>query len=183
MAAAAMSAAPLSSSFISLKFRRPSLVKAAALPFRTSAVSAASARTARPTPSPDLGSSLLGFAGYDDASRSAFYPSCSAPQTPATASRGAESDVMGLLLRERIVFLGGEVNDFVADAIISQLLLLDAKDHTRDIRLFINSPGGSLRCVLVLSSFELFCLKVQFFYECVLFVALYAINMCLGLLL
>ncbi|KAI4327966.1 hypothetical protein L6164_020369 [Bauhinia variegata] len=69
----------------------------------------------------------------------------SSPQTPATATRGAEADAMGLLLRERIVFLGSNIDDFVADAIISQLLLLDAQDSTKDIRLFINSPGGSLR--------------------------------------
>ncbi|KAB1216283.1 ATP-dependent Clp protease proteolytic subunit 4, chloroplastic [Morella rubra] len=67
------------------------------------------------------------------------------PQTPPTAMRGAEADPMGLLLRERIVFLGSSIDDFVADAIISQLLLLDAQDHTKDIRLFINSPGGALR--------------------------------------
>jgi len=64
--------------------------------------------------------------------------------------RGAESDIMGLLLRERIVFLGSEINDFVADAIISQLLLLDAQDPTRDIRLFINSPGGSLSATMAI---------------------------------
>ncbi|GAA0141066.1 serine protease [Lithospermum erythrorhizon] len=58
--------------------------------------------------------------------------------------RGAEADVMGLLFKERIVFLGASIDDFVADAIISQLLLLDAQDHTKDIRLFINSTGGSL---------------------------------------
>ncbi|MBA0826747.1 hypothetical protein Goarm_011570 [Gossypium armourianum] len=69
----------------------------------------------------------------------------SGPQSPATAMRGAEADAMGLLLRERIVFLGNNIDDFVADAIISQLLLLDAQDPTKDIRLFINSPGGSLR--------------------------------------
>lgn len=69
----------------------------------------------------------------------------SSPQTPATAMRGAEGDAMGLLLRERIVFLGNQIDDFVADAIISQLLLLDAQDPTKDIRLFVNSPGGSLR--------------------------------------
>lgn len=56
---------------------------------------------------------------------------------------------MGLLLKERIVFLGNSIDDFVADAIISQLLLLDAQDSTKDIRLFINSPGGSLRCAYV----------------------------------
>ncbi|KAI9401481.1 hypothetical protein POPTR_001G130601v4 [Populus trichocarpa] len=70
-------------------------------------------------------------------------PQLDAPQTPATSMRGAETDTMGLLLRERIVFLGNSIDDFVADAIISQLLLLDAQDPTKDIRLFINCPGGS----------------------------------------
>jgi ATP-dependent Clp protease, protease subunit len=54
-------------------------------------------------------------------------------------------DAMGLLLRERIVFLGNEIEDFLADAVVSQLLLLDAIDSESDIRLFVNSPGGSLR--------------------------------------
>lgn len=53
-------------------------------------------------------------------------------------------DPFGLLLRQRIVFLGGEVNDFAADAVISQLLLLDSQDPNKDIKLFINSPGGSV---------------------------------------
>ncbi|CAL9117453.1 unnamed protein product [Musa textilis] len=79
-----------------------------------------------------------------------FSPASSDPQTPATAMRGAESDVMGLLLRERIVFLGSSIDDFVADAIISQLLLLDARDHTKDIRLFINSSGGSLSATMAI---------------------------------
>lgn len=73
-------------------------------------------------------------------------------ETQAMPARG-EADPMGLLLKERIVFLGSNIDDFVADAIISQLLLLDALDHTKDIRLFINSPGGALR---FLSSFYLF---------------------------
>ncbi|KAI7989627.1 hypothetical protein LOK49_LG13G02073 [Camellia lanceoleosa] len=74
----------------------------------------------------------------------------SSPQTPATAMRGAESDAMGLLLKERIVFLGNQIDDFVADAIISQLLLLDAQDPSKDIRLFINSPGGSLSATMAI---------------------------------
>lgn len=80
-------------------------------------------------------------------------PSAAASASPVLASappsagqRAAEADVMGLLLRQRIVFLGNEMNDYVADAIVSQLLLLDAQDSTRDIRLFINCPGGSIRC-------------------------------------
>lgn len=64
--------------------------------------------------------------------------------------RGAESDTMGLLLRERIVFLGSEIDDFVADAIMSQLLLLDAQDPNKDIKLFINSPGGSLSATMAI---------------------------------
>ncbi|AES95560.1 putative endopeptidase Clp [Medicago truncatula] len=74
----------------------------------------------------------------------------SSPQTPERAIRGAESDTMGLLLRERIVFLGSEIDDFVADAIMSQLLLLDAQDPTKDIKLFINSPGGSLSATMAI---------------------------------
>uniref|UniRef100_A0A7S3E2I6 ATP-dependent Clp protease proteolytic subunit n=1 Tax=Chloropicon laureae TaxID=464258 RepID=A0A7S3E2I6_9CHLO len=65
---------------------------------------------------------------------------------PALAPRTPElsGDPFALLLKQRIVFLGGEVNDFSADAVISQLLLLDSMDPTKDIKLFINSPGGSV---------------------------------------
>merc|ERR1712087_704672 len=63
------------------------------------------------------------------------------PMVPRTADA---SDPFGLLLKQRIVFLGGEVNDFSADAVISQLLLLDSMDPSKDIKLFINSPGGSV---------------------------------------
>ncbi|KAK4845879.1 hypothetical protein QYF36_010122 [Acer negundo] len=76
--------------------------------------------------------------------------SSSAPQNPNTAMRAAEADPMGLLLKERIVFLGNNIDDFVADAVISQLLLLDAQDPTKDIRLFINSPGGSLSATMAI---------------------------------
>ena len=68
-----------------------------------------------------------------------------ASAAPPAQRGGGEADVMGMLLQQRIVFLGSSIDDFVADAIISQLLLLDAQDPTKDIRLFINSPGGSLR--------------------------------------
>lgn len=80
-----------------------------------------------------------------------FYASGSMPlatQAPAVAQKAAEADVMGLLLKQRIVFLGYSLDDFAADAIISQLLLLDAQDHTKDIRLFINSSGGSMSAAM-----------------------------------
>ncbi|EFN57356.1 hypothetical protein CHLNCDRAFT_142728 [Chlorella variabilis] len=69
-----------------------------------------------------------------------------AGQQPILSPRTQDmaGDPFGLLLRQRIVFFGGEVNDFSADAIISQLLLLDAQDPTKDIKMFINSPGGSV---------------------------------------
>lgn len=87
----------------------------------------------------------VGFESYPS-----LYLSASAPQTREAAMRGAETDVMGLLLRERIVFLGGNLDDFVADAIISQLILLDAQDPTKDIKLFINSTGGSLSATMAI---------------------------------
>jgi ATP-dependent Clp protease protease subunit len=57
---------------------------------------------------------------------------------------------MGLLLRERIVFIPSEINDFSADAVISQLLLLDAQDPKKDIRLLVNSIGGSASATMAL---------------------------------
>ncbi|MBD2017428.1 ATP-dependent Clp endopeptidase proteolytic subunit ClpP [Microcoleus sp. FACHB-53] len=53
-------------------------------------------------------------------------------------------DIYSRLLRERIVFLGTQVDDTVADSIIAQLLFLDAEDPEKDIQLYINSPGGSV---------------------------------------
>lgn len=79
---------------------------------------------------------------------SAFESMPLATQTPSVAQKAAEADVMGLLLRERIVFLGCSLDDFAADAIISQLLLLDAQDPSKDIRLFINSSGGSISAAM-----------------------------------
>jgi ATP-dependent Clp protease, protease subunit len=53
-------------------------------------------------------------------------------------------DIYSRLLADRIVFLGTPVDDQVANAIMAQLLLLDAEDPGRDINLYINSPGGSV---------------------------------------
>jgi len=53
-------------------------------------------------------------------------------------------DVYTRLMRERIVFLGTQVDDNIANLICAQLLLLDSEDHERDIFLYINSPGGSV---------------------------------------
>ena len=53
-------------------------------------------------------------------------------------------DIYSRLLKERIVFLGGPINDAVANAIIAQFLFLASKDEKKDIQLYINSPGGSV---------------------------------------
>ncbi|KAK1321347.1 hypothetical protein QJS10_CPA03g00489 [Acorus calamus] len=55
-----------------------------------------------------------------------------------------ELDTTNMLLRQRIVFLGSQVDTMTADFIINQLLFLDAEDQKKDIKLFINSPGGSV---------------------------------------
>jgi ATP-dependent Clp protease, protease subunit len=53
-------------------------------------------------------------------------------------------DIYSRLLKERIIFLGTEVNDDVANLIIAQLLFLESEDKNTDIKLYINSPGGSV---------------------------------------
>lgn len=63
---------------------------------------------------------------------------------PSWLPRFEELDTTNMLLRQRIVFLGSQIDDMTADFIISQLLFLDAEDQKQDIRLFINSPGGSV---------------------------------------
>ena len=74
------------------------------------------------------------------------------PVSPAPSGRGRGADssltlddsVFNRLLKERIIFLGSEVNDQVANRICAQMLLLAAEDEERDIWLYINSPGGSV---------------------------------------
>jgi ATP-dependent Clp protease, protease subunit len=75
------------------------------------------------------------------ASPMAYY----APTVIETTARGERAfDIFSRLLRERIVFLGTPVDDTVANVIVAQLLLLEGEDPEKDIRLYINSPGGSV---------------------------------------
>ena len=68
------------------------------------------------------------------------------PSVIETTSRGdrAQYDIFSLLLKERIIFLGTPVDDFVANTIVAQLLYLSREDPDKDINLYINSPGGSV---------------------------------------
>ena len=65
------------------------------------------------------------------------------PTVIEASSRGERSfDIFSRLLRERIIFLGTEINDEVANSVVAQLLLLDSENSEKDIMLYINSPGG-----------------------------------------
>ncbi|MDE5872614.1 MAG: ATP-dependent Clp endopeptidase proteolytic subunit ClpP [Lachnospiraceae bacterium] len=67
------------------------------------------------------------------------------PMVIEQTSKGERSyDIYSRLLKERIIFLGDEVNDTTASLVIAQLLFLEAEDTTKDISLYINSPGGSV---------------------------------------
>ena len=67
------------------------------------------------------------------------------PYVIEQTSRGERSyDIYSRLLKDRIIFLGEEVNDVSANLIVAQLLFLEAVDPSKDIQLYINSPGGSV---------------------------------------
>lgn len=73
------------------------------------------------------------------------------PMVVEGGARGERAyDIYSLLLKERIVFLGTPIQDYVANNIIAQLLYLDREDPERDISLYINSPGGVISAGLAI---------------------------------
>lgn len=67
------------------------------------------------------------------------------PYVIESTSRGERSyDIYSRLLKDRIIFLGEEVNDVSANLVVAQLLFLESEDPNKDIHLYINSPGGSV---------------------------------------
>ncbi|OAX46433.1 ATP-dependent Clp endopeptidase proteolytic subunit ClpP [Paenibacillus sp. AD87] len=67
------------------------------------------------------------------------------PMVVEQSNRGERAyDIYSRLLKDRIIFLGSDVNDVVANAIMAQMLFLAAEDPEKDIHLYINSPGGSI---------------------------------------
>jgi len=77
-----------------------------------------------------------------------YYPVPSVIETHRGGERGM--DIWTRLLQDRIVFLGTEINDDVANAIVAQLLFLDSQDSEKDIFMYINSPGGSITAGLAI---------------------------------
>lgn len=59
-------------------------------------------------------------------------------------------DIYSRLLKDRVIFLGTEIDDVVANTVIAQLLFLETQDKTKDIKLYINSPGGSVTAGLAI---------------------------------
>ena len=73
------------------------------------------------------------------------------PYVIEQTSRGERSyDIYSRLLKDRIIFLGEEVSDVSASVIVAQLLFLESEDPTKDINLYINSPGGSVSAGLAI---------------------------------
>ena len=73
------------------------------------------------------------------------------PYVVEQTGKGERSyDIYSRLLEDRIIFLTGEINDSVADAVVAQLIYLEGKDPNKDICLYINSPGGSVTAGLAI---------------------------------
>jgi ATP-dependent Clp protease protease subunit len=73
------------------------------------------------------------------------------PTVVEQSGRGERAfDIYSRLLRERIIFLGTGINDAVADAVVAQLLFLEAEDPEKDIQIYLNSPGGSVTAGLAI---------------------------------
>ena len=73
------------------------------------------------------------------------------PMVVEQTNRGERSyDIYSRLLKDRIVFLGGEINDDVANLVVAQLLFLESEDPEKDIHLYINSPGGVITAGLAI---------------------------------
>lgn len=67
-----------------------------------------------------------------------------------SGQRMAAYDIYSRLLEDRIIFLGGPITDALANTVVAQLLFLESKDPKKDIRLYINSPGGSVTAGLAI---------------------------------
>ena len=80
------------------------------------------------------------------------------PYVVEQTNRGERSyDIFSRLLNDRIVILNDEVNSATASVVVAQLLYLESQDPTKDISLYINSPGGSVTDGFAIYDWELFC--------------------------
>ena len=88
------------------------------------------------------------------------------PVVVEQTNRGERSyDIYSRLLKDRIVFLGGEIDDDLANIIVAQLLFLEMEDPDQDIMLYINSPGGSVTAGMAIYDTMRY-LQVRGFHAC-----------------
>jgi len=92
------------------------------------------------------------FKYYSQSDETVWNKSNSAlPTVIEQSGRGERAfDIYSRLLRERIIFLGTDINDQVSDSLVAQLLFLEAEDPNKDIQIYINSPGGSVTAGLAI---------------------------------
>ncbi len=98
----------------------------------------------------------------------AIMPDITVPQALDAGAFDPRNDIFNRLLRSRVILLGSDVNDEIANQVCAQLLLLDAEDDTQDIWLYINSPGGSVTAGMAI-------------YDTMQFVGCDVATVCLGL--
>ena len=80
------------------------------------------------------------------------------PMVVEQSSRGERAyDIYSRLLKERIIFVVGPVEDYMANVIIAQILFLESEDQKKDISLYINSPGGSVTAGMAIYDTMQFC--------------------------
>jgi len=73
------------------------------------------------------------------------------PTVVEKSSHGERAyDIYSRLLKERIIFLGNQINDAIANTVIAQLLFLESEDKAKDIKLYVNTPGGSVTAGLAI---------------------------------
>lgn len=87
----------------------------------------------------------------NDITRGTLVNNTLVPMVVEQSSRGERSfDIFSRLLRERVIFLTGQVEDHMANLVVAQLLFLEAENPEKDIHLYINSPGGSVSAGLAM---------------------------------
>lgn len=87
----------------------------------------------------------------NDITRATLVNNTLVPMVVEQSSRGERSfDIFSRLLRERVIFLTGQVEDHMANLVVAQLLFLEAENPEKDIHLYINSPGGSVSAGLAM---------------------------------
>lgn len=85
---------------------------------------------------------MVGFSGASSSPSASYVPNPIVIEQTARGER--QYDIYSRLLLDRIVFLGTEVNDTVANLLVAQMMFLESSDPDKDIHLYINSPGGSV---------------------------------------